>query len=158
MNLYELAAEISRRVVRISVRDQKARRPLYGGTQKFQDDPHWKDYILYYEYFHGENGAGLGASDPMGWTGLIARSRDLFSRLALQDALRFSKDELAARMTRDQVMGTWQHFDLRVSWNEASSAYGIRKPDARSEQLARCSGGPLCRRYTSRLGGVHAPG
>ena len=55
--------------------------PVYGGTEKFQTDPYWKDCILFYEYFHGDNGAGLGASHQTGWTGLIAKLIDLFGRL-----------------------------------------------------------------------------
>ena len=54
---------------------------MYGGIAKFQDDPHWRDLILFYEYFHGDNGAGLGASHQTGWTGLVARLLDLFGRL-----------------------------------------------------------------------------
>jgi hypothetical protein len=73
--------------------------------KKFQEDPYWKDYILFYEYFHADNGAGLGASHQTGWTGVIARAIDLFGRLTPQDALRISKNELAAQMTRQQVAG-----------------------------------------------------
>ena len=80
-------------------------RSSYGGTEKFQEDPHWKDYILFYEYFHGDNGAGLGASHQTGWTGTIARVLDLFARLNSADALQISKDDLAGRMTRQQVAG-----------------------------------------------------
>ena len=79
-------------------------RPVYGGTRKFQDDPHWRDYILFYEYFHGDNGAGLGASHQTGWTGLIARSLDLFARVSPEDALRAPK-RVIAEMTREQVAG-----------------------------------------------------
>jgi hypothetical protein len=105
LTLFEVAQEIGRRLSSIFLRDQNGRRPLYGGSKKFQEDPHWKDYILFYEYFHGDNGAGLGASHQTGWTGLIARSLDLFARLTPEDALQIAKDELAARMTRQQVAG-----------------------------------------------------
>jgi hypothetical protein len=81
MNLFEVAKEISNRLTRIFLRDQSGRRPVYGGTEKFQTDPHWKDYILFYEYFHGDNGAGLGASHQTGWTGLIAKLIELFGRI-----------------------------------------------------------------------------
>ena len=81
MNLFEVAREISRRLTRIFLRDKSGRRPVYGGTEKFQTDPHWKDYILFYEYFHGDNGAGLGASHQTGWTGLVAKLIELFGRL-----------------------------------------------------------------------------
>jgi hypothetical protein len=68
-------------LTRIFLRDKSGRRPVYGGTEKFQTDPHWKDYILFYEYFHGDNGAGLGASHQTGWTGLVAKLIELFGRL-----------------------------------------------------------------------------
>jgi hypothetical protein len=71
--LWEVAAEISRRLTRIFLRGPDGRRPVYGGTEKFQSDPHWRDYILFYEYFHGDNGAGLGASHQTGWTSLVAK-------------------------------------------------------------------------------------
>jgi hypothetical protein len=72
MTLYEVAIEINGRLSKIFLRDQKGRRAVYGGTEKFQNDPYWKDLILFHEYFHGENGAGLGASHQTGWTGVIA--------------------------------------------------------------------------------------
>jgi len=105
LTLFEVAREIARRLASIFLRDSTGRRPVYGGSQKFQEDPHWKDYILFYEYFHGDNGAGLGASHQTGWTGVIARTLDLFARITPEDALQTSKDELAARMTREQVGG-----------------------------------------------------
>jgi len=73
MTLFEVAKEISRRLSGIFLRDASGRRPVYGGTAKFQNDPHWRDLILFYEYFHGDNGAGLGASHQTGWTGVVAR-------------------------------------------------------------------------------------
>jgi len=96
LTLFEVAKELSRRLASIFLPDAGGKRPVYGGTKKFQEDPYWKDYILFYEYFHADNGAGLGASHQTGWTGIIARSIDLFARLNPQDALRVSKDELAA--------------------------------------------------------------
>jgi hypothetical protein len=81
MNLFEVAKEISNRLTRIFLRDKSGRRPVYGGTEKFQTDPHWKDYILFYEYFHGDNGAGLGASHQTGWTGVVAKLIELFGRI-----------------------------------------------------------------------------
>jgi hypothetical protein len=86
MNLFEVAREISSRLTRIFERDAQGRRPVYGGTEKFQTDPHWRDYILFYEYFHGDNGAGLGASHQTGWTGLVARLIQIFGQL---DATKF---------------------------------------------------------------------
>jgi hypothetical protein len=105
MTLFEVAKEIASRLSNIFLRDANGKRPVYGGTKKFQDDPYWKDYILFYEYFHGDNGAGLGASHQTGWTGVIARSLDLFARVKAADALQLAKDDLAARMTREQVAG-----------------------------------------------------
>jgi hypothetical protein len=71
--LWEVATEISHRLINIFGRDERGRRAAYGGTEKFQADPHWRDLILFNEYFHGDNGAGLGASHQTGWTGLIAK-------------------------------------------------------------------------------------
>ena len=85
--------------------DANGKRPVYGGTKKFQDDPHWKDYILFYEYFHGDNGAGLGASHQTGWTGLIARSLDMFGRLTATTMLAKDKADIIAETTRQQVAG-----------------------------------------------------
>src|SRR4030095_3649193 len=81
MNLFEVAKEISDRLTRIFLRDSSGRRPVYGGTEKFQQDPHWRDHILFYEYFHGDNGAGLGASHQTGWTGLVATLIHFFGRV-----------------------------------------------------------------------------
>jgi len=105
MTLFEVAKELARRLSSIFLRDANGKRPVYGGTKKFQDDPYWKDYILFYEYFHGDNGAGLGASHQTGWTGIIARSLDLFARLQPADALKTGKADMVARMTRHQVAG-----------------------------------------------------
>ena len=73
MTLFEVAHELAERVIRTFLRDNQGRRPVYGGTEKFQMDPHWRDHILFYEYFNGDNGAGIGASHQTGWTGCIAR-------------------------------------------------------------------------------------
>src|SRR5262249_33900054 len=81
MNLFEVAREIASRLIRIFLRGQSGRRPVYRGTQMFQTDPQWKDYLLFYEYFHGDNGAGLGASHQTGWTGAIAKLIEIFSQL-----------------------------------------------------------------------------
>ena len=69
----EIAAELSRRLTHIFLRDQTGRRPVFGNTVKFQDDPLWRDAIPFYEYFHGDNGTGIGASHQTGWTGLVAK-------------------------------------------------------------------------------------
>jgi len=106
MTLFEVAKEIGRRLSSIFLRDANGRRPVYGGTTKFQEDPYWKDCILFHEYFHGDNGAGLGASHQTGWTGIIARVVDLFARMVPAEALKIAKDDLEARMTRAQVAGS----------------------------------------------------
>ena len=105
MTLFQAAQEIVRRIERIFLRDENGRRPVYGGARKFQEDPNWRDYILFYEYFHGDNGAGLGASHQTGWTGLIARMMDLFARIDSARLLDTSKSDLIAETTRDQVAG-----------------------------------------------------
>jgi len=73
LTLWEVAAELSQRLTRIFLRDSTSQRPVYGGSEQFQTDPHWRDLILFYEYFHGDNGAGIGASHQTGWTGLVAQ-------------------------------------------------------------------------------------
>jgi hypothetical protein len=105
MTLFEIAKEISRRLSSMFLRDASGRRPVYGGQAKFQDDPHWRDLILFYEYFHGDNGAGIGASHQTGWTGLVARLLDLFGRVTAEDALETPKERLDARLVRQQVGG-----------------------------------------------------
>jgi hypothetical protein len=95
LTLFEVAKEIARRLSTIFLRDGD-RRPVYGGTRKFQDDPHWRDYMQFYEYFHGDNGAGLGASHQTGWTGLIAVSLDVFGRITQEAALEIPKTKLMA--------------------------------------------------------------
>jgi len=105
MTLFGVAAELTRRISGSFLRDANGRRPVYGGCSKFQDDPYWRDLILFYEYFHGDNGAGLGASHQTGWTGLIARLLDLFARTTSEDALKTPKERLEARLVREQVGG-----------------------------------------------------
>lgn len=73
MTLWEVASELSQRLSRIFLKDPSGQRPVYGGMEKFQTDPHWRDLILFHEYFHGDNGAGIGASHQTGWTGLVAK-------------------------------------------------------------------------------------
>jgi hypothetical protein len=79
--------EIARRLGNIFLRDPSGRRPVFGGTRKFQEDPHWRDCLLFYEYFHGDNGSGLGASHQTGWTGIIARTMHLFATLTPEQAV-----------------------------------------------------------------------
>ncbi len=86
MNLFEVGREIANRLISIFLRDASGRRPVFGGLEKFQTDPHWRDHILFHEYFHGDNGAGIGASHQTGWSGLVATLIELFKTL---DAARF---------------------------------------------------------------------
>jgi hypothetical protein len=106
MTLFEVSREITRRLASMFLRDEGGRRPVYGGSAKFQEDPHWRDYILFYEYFHGDNGAGLGASHQTGWTGVIARLLDLFGRLGPEDILLAEKGRLADRLAQESAFGT----------------------------------------------------
>ena len=80
-------SELADRLARIFARDASGRRAVFGGAQKFQDDPHWRDCLLFYEYFHGDDGAGLGASHQTGWTGVIARLLQLFATTGAEDVL-----------------------------------------------------------------------
>jgi hypothetical protein len=91
MTLYQVAEELSRRLANIFLKDQNGWRPVYGGSQKFQEDPHWHDLVLFYEYFHGDNGAGLGASHQTGWTGIVARMMHLFATTTSEHALELGK-------------------------------------------------------------------
>jgi hypothetical protein len=91
MTLYQVAEEIARRLSCIFRRDHDGNRPVYGGARKFQEDPYWRDLILFYEYFHGDNGAGLGASHQTGWTGVIARIMHVFAASTAEQALEVGK-------------------------------------------------------------------
>jgi hypothetical protein len=105
MNLFEVAEELARRLSGTFLRGTDGRRPVYGGTAKFQDDPHWRDLVLFYEYFHGDNGAGLGASHQTGWTGLIAVFLDLFGRLDAKGLLESEREAVHSRIMTEQVVG-----------------------------------------------------
>jgi hypothetical protein len=96
MTLYEVAEELTRRLASIFQRDANGRRPVYGAATTFQEDPHWRDLILFYEYFHGDNGAGLGASHQTGWTGLVARLMHLFATTSAERVLELGKSAPAA--------------------------------------------------------------
>ena len=91
MNLFEVSEEISNRLTGIFLRDEQGRRPVYGGTEKFQSDPHWRDHLQFFEYFHADNGAGLGASHQTGWTGLVAKFIQLYGSLNAKQLLEGGK-------------------------------------------------------------------
>ena len=102
MNLYQVAEELSRRLAGLFLRDKNGRRPVFGGVGKFQDDPHWRDCLLFYEYFHGDNGAGLGASHQTGWTGIVARLLHLFAAVKPEQILGVGKTAYRTAATQDQ--------------------------------------------------------
>ena len=100
MNLYQVAEEIARRLKSIFLRGKDGRRPVYGGAAKFQEDPHWRDHVLFYEYFHGDNGAGLGASHQTGWTGVVARAIHLFATSTAAQFLQLGKIAVVTEVER----------------------------------------------------------
>jgi hypothetical protein len=109
LTLYQVAEEIGRRLSNIFLKDDSGRRAVFGGAEKFQNDPHWRDCLLFYEYFHGDNGAGLGASHQTGWTGVIARSLHLFATLTPELALGQGKVgyfDASTRKTEQNVVGS----------------------------------------------------
>jgi hypothetical protein len=99
MNLFEVAREIANRLTSIFLLDEKGKRPVFGNTEKFQTDPNWRDNILFYEYFHGDNGAGIGASHQTGWTGLVATLIDTFKskNIDAKQLLEGGKEEAFAK-------------------------------------------------------------
>jgi hypothetical protein len=99
MNLFEVAKNIADRLAGIFLKDTSGRRPVYGGTKTFQEDPHWRDFVLFYEYFHGDNGAGLGASHQTGWTGAVASLIQLFGMLDAEQLLAAGKSGAFTRGT-----------------------------------------------------------
>ena len=106
LTLFEVAEELARRLAGTFLRGADGRRPVYGGTAKFQDDPHWRDLLQFFEYFHGDNGAGLGASHQTGWTGLVALLLDVFGRVDAKKMLEMERGALLDRMIREQVSGS----------------------------------------------------
>jgi len=103
MTLFEVGQELARRLAAIFLRGPNGHRPVYGGTAKFQEDPYWRDLILFHEYFHGDDGAGIGASHQTGWTGLIAPLIDLFARLDAKWVLETERAHVLARVITAQV-------------------------------------------------------
>ncbi len=88
MTLYQVAEELAKRLSRIFLQGENGRRPVFGSASKFQEDPHWQNNLLFYEYFHSDNGAGLGASHQTGWTGVVARIMHLFATSTAEEFLR----------------------------------------------------------------------
>jgi hypothetical protein len=103
MTLFEVARDISARLTGIFLRNQEGKRPVFGGSETFQKNPDWRDLILFYEYFHGDNGAGLGASHQTGWTGIVARLLQLFGHLTPDDLLSGGNTRPVTRHYEDKV-------------------------------------------------------
>jgi hypothetical protein len=103
LTLYGVAEELSRRLAGIFLRDSSGNRPVYGGSRKFQDDPHWRDLLLFYEYFHGDNGAGLGASHQTGWTGIVARMMHFFATTTAAQVKELGKASVFADAPRSEA-------------------------------------------------------
>jgi hypothetical protein len=97
MSLFEVAREIANRLTRIFLRDENGRRPVFGGAEKFRHDPYWRDNLLFYEYFHGDNGAGIGASHQTGWTGVVAALIEIFGKLDAQTLLEAGQEAVFRR-------------------------------------------------------------
>jgi hypothetical protein len=111
MNLFEVSKEIADRLITTFTRDAQGRRPVYGGLEKFQTDPHWRDCILFHEYFHGDNGAGLGASHQTGWTGLVAKLIELYGFLDAKRVLEGGKQVAFEKRAQEkhELVGTGSH-------------------------------------------------
>ena len=103
MNLYQVAEELSRRLTGLFLKGKDGRRPVNGDEKTLQKDPNWRDYIQFYEYFHGDTGVGLGANHQTGWTGVIARAMHLFATTTAEQVLQFGK--IAAIIEVDQPGG-----------------------------------------------------
>ena len=123
MTLYEVGIEIGERLTRIFLPDASGRRPVYGSAEKFQTDPHWNDYVLFYEYFHGDNGAGIGASHQTGWTGCIAR------------IIQVMGDVTSEMMTRKDV-------ELEAIKKTVGKSSKPRKPGRKIRSATRSTPGP----------------
>jgi hypothetical protein len=104
MNLFEVAGEITVRLMRIFLRDERGRRPVYGETEKFQTDPHWSNHVLFYEYFNGDNGAGLGASHQTGWTGIVATLIEMFGAIDAAEFLEGGRLEFFRQSKRGKLV------------------------------------------------------
>jgi hypothetical protein len=91
LDLLGVVRHIAERLTSTFTKDEDGRRPVFGGIERFQTDPNWRDLVLFHEYFHGDNGAGLGASHQTGWTGLVAPLMQIFGRVDARSALESGK-------------------------------------------------------------------
>jgi hypothetical protein len=121
MTLFEVAKELARRLSSIFLSDANGKRPVYGGMKKFQEDPHWKDYILFHEYFHADNGAGLGASHQTGWSGIIGDALRPLRRLSLEPHASLNAVIVVIGKLDDRHRRRSKHFD------ELRKEYGLRR-------------------------------
>jgi mannosylglycerate hydrolase MGH1-like protein len=115
MTLFEVARELAQRLERIFLRNEQGQRPVYGGAGKFQDDPHWRDLILFYEYFHGDNGAGIGASHQTGWTGLVSALISLFGNASAATFLQTRGDAAFERLGQIHQVPVTQVLDPKAA-------------------------------------------
>ena len=139
MTFLEMAQDVADRLIRIFTRDQASgRRPVFGGSRKFQEDPHWRDCLLFYEYFHGDNGAGLGASHQTGWTGLIAALMDLFGRFEAHDWLETDFRTFESRLVREQVGGDAAGRDVHPAAADRDHHLNRPLPTGRARHRSRC--------------------
>ena len=106
MNLYQVAEEISKRLSSIFQKDNSGKRPVNTLYPKFQEDPHWKDYILFYEYYHGDSGRGVGANHQTGWSGVIARTMKMFAEMSEVDTHNLSKKEVLGNKNLETAQQT----------------------------------------------------
>jgi hypothetical protein len=132
MNLFQVAREIARRLSGIFLRDETGRRAVNGGVRKFQEDPHWRDLIPFYEYFHGDNGAGLGASHQTGWTGVIARAMHLFATNTAESILDFGSRPISVEVG-DAVRKAEPRRERRKQ-EAGGAAPGEERPSLRGER------------------------
>jgi hypothetical protein len=100
MTLYQVAEELARRLSNMFLKDINGRRPIYGATSKFQEDPNWRDLIQFFEYFHGDNGAGLGANHQTGWTGVVARLMHFFATSTQEQVLELGTKAAAVEVDK----------------------------------------------------------
>jgi len=119
MNLYQVAEEIARRLTSMFLKNKDGRRPINGEERKFQEDPHWRDYIQFYEYFHGDNGAGLGANHQTGWTGVIARIMHLFGTTTPERVLKLGKQAAVIETEQAEENGDKSHAPRSPTHEEA---------------------------------------
>ncbi len=128
VTLFEVARELGQRLTSIFVPDATGRRPVYGGTERIHQDPNWKDLVLFYEYFHGDNGAGLGASHQTGWTGLVAR--------VIQGLGYFQPEDLLSNAIQGQLVYAMERQPTADKPTEAKPN-GARKARNRKEAKRR---------------------